>query len=573
MAKIIGGNIVTKILKDAGVDNVFAVTGGHISYMWPMFERAGIKLNVTCNEGMASYAAMGYAQATGKMGVVICTAGPAVTHAITGICDADMYDTPVLFIGGSYGVGDTFAEGLQEYHTVDVLKTCTKDARRCEHTDQIAKYLTNAIKRCNGFNPGPVYLEIPVDVLELTEIEEDNVKYPVNYMANRRTGASPQVVEEIADKLIAAKKPAMLIGEGVQFGAEDMTAFKELAEYLKLPTSVLLTNKGKFFSEADPMFRIGFEAGTEADVILGFNYATDAEFGGWYINPDATFINITTDWDDFGVNEVESHIGVIGHGDVIARQILNCVKEKTAERADRSWADSVWEKTKADFQPLMDEAFDSDMLPIHPARMTHECIKFLNSEEGKEFVYNPCGGDILEWTRVNHRMLMDDAASFPNRLFHGTKFGCIGSQLGELTGVWAATKRPILHTDGDGSFCENFSEVITYAKLGIPVITVLSVNGDYEMIEYAMRMGFPDDPLHTLGSQICQVDGSGFKFSALADLFGGYGEEVYKPEDIVPAIKRAAETGKPAIIAVHTKAGNDVISPVTRDLTIAVLGE
>jgi len=569
MAKAKGFKIVTKVLKDAGVECVFGLTGGHVSFLWPEFEKNGIKVYPVSHESMASYAAMGYAQASGKMGVVIATAGPGVTHAITGIVDADVYDAPVLYIGGAAPASQNLEEQLQEYDTLSILKSCTKSARRCEHVEQIAKYLSVAIRNCQGFNPGPSYLEIPSDILSGDEIDEDSFEYPTNYTANRRTGASPEVVEEIADAIIAAEKPAILLGEGVQYGAQDMTAFKELAEYLKIPTSTLLTNKGKFFSEADPMFRIGFEAAREADVILGFNYALDAEFGLWYINPDAKLISISTDWDDIGLNgPVE--IGVVGHSDIIARQILDCVKTKTEERTDRSWADAVWEKTVADFQPLKEGSFESDMLPVHPARFVNEYIKFLNSEEGKDFILNPCGGDILEWTRVNHRMLMDDAGSFPSRFFHGTKFACIGSQLGALTGVYAATKKPILHVDGDGSFGENFSEIVSYARNGIPVILLISDNSNYNMISAKVRMAYPGAPLVDVANAIKNPDGSRFKYSALAEIVGGYGEEVERPEDIVPALKRAAATGKPSIISVHTSDSNDALSPITLSFAAAL---
>jgi|GEM_PF-1791783 len=568
MANIKGYNIVANILKDAGVECVFGITGGHVSFLWPEFEKLGIKVYAVSHESMASYAAMGYAQATGKMGVVIATAGPGVTHAITGIVDSNIYDAPVLFIGGAAPASQNLHEQLQEYDTLSILKGCTKKARRCENTNQIANYLGISIRNCQGFNPGPVYLEIPSDVLQMTPVDESKVEYPIDYMANRRTGASPAVVEEISDMIINAKKPAILIGEGVQYGAEDMTAFKELAEYLKIPTSTLLTNKGKFFSEKDPMFRIGFEAGMEADVILGFNYAADAEFGQWYINPDAKLISISTDWDDIGLNG-PCAVGVVGHCDVVARQILDCVKTKTAAREDRSWADSVWEKAKADFQETKEKDFGSDRHPIHPARMVNEYIKFLNSEEGQGYILNPCGGDILEWTRVNHRMLMDDAGSFPSRFFHGTKFGCIGSQLGELMGVWAATKKPILHVDGDGSFCENISEMITYAKYGVPVIVLLANNSSYDMIKDHMRNAYPGDDIVDIANAIKPAKGGIFKFSAITGVFDGYGEEVENPEDIVPALKRAAATGMPSIISVNTEASSDVVSPITKSFHAA----
>lgn len=569
MAKVKGFSIVAKILKDAGVECVFGITGGHVSFLWPEFEKLGIKVYAVSHESMASYAAMGYAQVSGKMGVVIATAGPGVTHAITGIVDANIYDAPILYIGGAAPASQNLHEQLQEYDTLSVLKGATKKARRCENAAQIADYLSVSIRNCQGFNPGPVYLEIPSDILQVKTVEEGvDFIYPEKYIANRRTGAAPQVVEEIAEAIINAKKPAMLIGEGVQYGAQDMTAFRELAEYLKLPTATLLTNKGKFFKEEDPMFRVGFEAGTQADVILGFNYACDAEFGQWYINPDAKLISISTDWDDIGLNG-PCEIGVVGHCDVVARQILDCVKTKVAERTDRSWVDTLWEQAQKDFEETKERDFESNRVPIHPARIVNEYIKFLNSEEGKDYILNPCGGDILEWTRVNHRMLMNDAGSFPSRFFHGTKFGCIGSQLGELTGVYAATGKPILHVDGDGSFCENFSEIITYARYNIPVIILIANNSSYDMIKDHMRVAYPGDPLIEVANAIKPGNGGIFKFSALSEVVEGYGEEVDDPEEIVPALKRAAASGKVSIISVHSEASSETVSPITKQFYVA----
>ena len=163
MAEIKGYNIVAKMLKDAGVECVFTITGGHITFLWEEFEKLGIKVHAVSHESMASYAAMGYAQASGKMGVVIATAGPGVTHAITGIVDSNIYDAPVLFIGGAAPASQNLAEQLQEYDTLAVVKPCTKYARRCENAKQIANYLSVCIRHCKGFNPGPVYLEIPSD--------------------------------------------------------------------------------------------------------------------------------------------------------------------------------------------------------------------------------------------------------------------------------------------------------------------------------------------------------------------------------------------------------------------------
>lgn len=102
MAEIKGYNIVAKMLKDAGVECVFTITGGHITFLWEEFEKLGIKVYPVSHESMASYAAMGYAQASGKMGVCnrYCRTGSYARY--NRYRDSNIYDAPVLFIGGAH---------------------------------------------------------------------------------------------------------------------------------------------------------------------------------------------------------------------------------------------------------------------------------------------------------------------------------------------------------------------------------------------------------------------------------------------------------------------------------------
>lgn len=102
--------ISRKKLKDAGVECIFTLSGGHIFRLFHECEKAGIRVLDVKHEGAAAYAAMGYAQVTGKMGVVVATAGPGVTNTLTAIVDSQIYDVPVLLIGGG-GAGKTGAYG------------------------------------------------------------------------------------------------------------------------------------------------------------------------------------------------------------------------------------------------------------------------------------------------------------------------------------------------------------------------------------------------------------------------------------------------------------------------------
>ena len=114
------------------------------------------------------------------------------------------------------------------------------------------------------------------------------------------------------------------------------------------------------------------------------------------------------------------------------------------------------------------------------------------------------------------------------------------------------------------------SEIITYAKLGISVIILLSNNSKYEMIASRVRAKYGDEDMVNIANAIVPAGGGRFKYSALAEIVGGYGEEVDKIEDIVPALKRAAARGGISVISVHTEANMEVISPITASFYTAI---
>lgn len=562
MAKVDGAMIVAKMLKDAGVECIFTLSGGHIYRIFQECEKVGIRVLDTKHEGAAAYAAMSYAQATGKMGVVVATAGPGVTNTLTAIVDSNLYDTPVLLIGGSGSAKQELTETLQDFDVTSIYKQGTKFAKRCMYTNRIPDFLSTAIRACCSPAPGPVYLEIPLDVLEVEQVEESDIKYPSNYMMNTRVAADAETVEAIADMLIAAERPAMLIGEGAQYFAEDMTAFKELAEYLQIPTSVTLTNKGKFFKEDKDLFKMGSFAAPKADVVIGFNFKTDMESGLSFVNPEAKWINVTTNALDIGLNR-SADIGVLAYSDMVARQVLDCIKTKVEKKESSAWLEQISKETW-DFMAELDKtSFNSDRLPMHPARIATEFFNFLNTD-GQEFIHNADGGDCLEWIRPYISLKLDDAGSFPNRFFHGTKFGCIGSQMGAVLGLWAATGKPIIHTTGDGSFGQYVGELITYAKHGMQVIVVISNNQKYAMIKGFGSIATPDED-NDVGQDISLPGGEPFHYEKFAEVWGGYGEHVDDPAEVAPAIKRAMESGKTSIIDVSVIESVDTYSPGTID--------
>lgn len=565
MAKIDGAVVVAKMLKDAGVEKIFTLSGGHIFRIFQECEKLGIEVMDVRTEGSGVYAAMAYAQASNKMGVFVATAGPGVTNVATAVADCKIFDIPLLVIGGGCAEKQVLSETLQEFDTVALMTPCTKWSKRCTRTDRIGDFLATAIRACTGMNPGPAYVEFPMDVLEATYLEEEEIRRPQNYVFTHRSGADPDVIPEIAEALIGAQKPALLVGEGAQFGCKDMSVFAELAEYLQIPTYINRTNKGKCGSEKKPLYRVGQLAAAQADVVLALNVKLDfSEYVG--INKEAKLISVHTNAQWIGLNK-SADIGICAHSDVVAKQILACLREKNAKVEHRPWVDELEAARQTAHKRLDDIYFNNPAAPLmHPACVAREVMAFLN-DAGKEFCQVVDGGDCLLWEITGANYKMDDIGAHPNRFFYGTKLGTIGYGLGAAFGVWAATGRPVLLTMGDGSFGEYVGELYAYAKHGAQIIVLLSNDNNFGMIKgfaLAHAKGENVDIAHILtpADETKQY----FQYEKQAEAWGGHGEVVAEASGIVPALIRAKENGRPSIINVIVDCQEEMFNPGTVDL-------
>ncbi len=556
MARIDGAVITAKMLKEAGVECVFTLSGGHIFRIFQECEKQGIHVYDVRNEMSAAYAAMAYAQASGKMGVVITTAGPGVTNTVTAMVDSKLVSAPVMLIGGAAAVRQELTETLQEYDTVSIMKPLTKWAGRCSRIENLPRYMSTAIRACRGLNCGPVYIEIPMDVLEYETLEEHDVIYPKNYLPNHRTGASPEAVAAIGDMLLSANHPVIMVGDGNQYYVQDKTAFSELAEYLMIPADFGWV-KGHFASEANFLFKLGLPAVAKADLLLLFNYSTELANASDF-SPSARIININTDSTKVGLN-TQVAIGVTAHSDVVARQVLDYVKTKTEQRFDNPWLIELGKEGMAAI-PLLDAmAFQrDDLTPMHPARLANEVQKFVNAE-GAEYCHVTDGGDCLTWEIMGTALKTEDPGAFPGRFFYGTKFAGIGFGFGVALGVYAATKRPILFSTGDGSFGQFIGEMLTYAKHKVPITVLISNDANFGMITAFAQNQTPLEN-NDIGQVIGDCDGNLFRLEKIADAWGGYGEFVTDPEEIYPALVRASQTDKPSIVNVHVICRQDCFS-------------
>src|SRR5919198_1586887 len=185
MADVTGGELVTAVLAREGVRPLFTLCGGHILPIYDASLRDGIQVVDTRHEQAAAHAADAYARLTRGLGVAAVVPGPGVTDAVTGVANAYAARSPLLLIGGASPLALKGMGALQEMEQIALLRPITKGSFTVAETRQIPEVLTTAIRTALSGRPGPVFVEIPIDLL-MTTLEDRLAPIPTAYVHRTR---------------------------------------------------------------------------------------------------------------------------------------------------------------------------------------------------------------------------------------------------------------------------------------------------------------------------------------------------------------------------------------------------
>ena len=539
MSLVDGGALVGKALADAGIEKAFGLCGGHIMPILYGMRNNGIEIIDTRHECAAMYAAIAYIRASGEPAVVVTTAGPGVGNTAAGMMEAQSFGVPLIHIGGAVRLNKRDAGDLQDMDTLDLMATCSKWAKKLTMVERIPEYISMAHRHAtDSRRPGPVYLEMPTDLLH-TKIEEDDVFYPADYNTDAIPFGDPALIDAAAELLANAKRPAALVDDGARFNIGDHAAsVAELSDYLKMPVKVAGNLcRGLFGSEVkNPL--LALEATEKADVVLTLGCRLDWRIGnGARIAKDAKVIQVHTDSRQIGFN-VRVDLGIVGGAGPVASQLVEAVKSKRGKPAAKTWADvpgGSWPEN-------LPGAFHSEGTPIHPARCAAEVMKFL-AKEGRDWNVIRDGGEAGVWLRTGLQVTRQGQ-------IHGTGAnGTIGTGPAMTVGAWAANRKPVLWYTGDGSFGFYTMELDTMEKQGIPVVCVISNDSAWGMIRLQQARDRADEvgEKGQANTELAPLRA----YEKIVSMWDGHGEMVTDPEEIIPAIKRAAANGKPSIVNVQ----------------------
>lgn len=526
MASIHGGQILARALKAEGTDVVFALTGGHILPILDGCVAEGIRVIDVRHEQTAAHAAEAYTRLTGRLGVAAVTAGPGVTDALTGLATADASSTPMLLLGGRHMVRRELAGQLQEMDHMPLVRPVTRWAGTVSTLDRIPEYVATAARHAFAGRGGPVFLDVPMDIL-FDMAPEDAIIWPAGYRLRSRGGADTETLGAIAAAIRGAARPMIFAGAASRGGDNRLS---DLAERMDAPTFTNGPARGSLCHD-HPLLGVWTrsEIMGSADLVLALGVDWDFRTGHGSKLADGTrVVHVDADPTRIGWN-VGIEIGVRADPMTVASQLADV----DLGAVDPGWV-SEFQTAERDAWRRADEQAASDQIPIDPNRFAREVAAFF----GDDAIVAVDGGDIVSTTA---RWL---AISHPGHLLEPGPFGTLG------TGPGYAIAAKVVHPDrhvgivfGDGAFGFNGMEYDTMVRLGLPIVGVVGNDGAWSNVKTLQRMFYPE--------RIVASDLGIRRYERMVEGLGGHGDWVEDPAGIVPALERARASGLPALVNVR----------------------
>jgi acetolactate synthase I/II/III large subunit len=523
---------VARFLKARGVDRVFGLQGGHIQPIWDHVARQGIRIIDVRHEAAAVHMAHAHAELTGVLGVAMVTAGPGVTNTVTAMANASLARAPVLLIGGCTSRPQANMGPLQDIPHVAILQPVTRTSRTARVAEQVMRELDEAVARAMGDmgEPGPVYLEIPTDVLR-TSVP------PRLVLDEWMVTKSPRVMlpdaADIAlavDALWSAQRPLVITGRGARNAGTEIVRLLDASGALYLDTQ-----ESRGLVPADHPAVVGAVRGaamTDADVVVLIGRKLDYQlgYGSPAVFPLARFVRIA----DTAGELIDNRRGqpeIMATTALALRGILEAAGNRRSS-VDAAWAEALRLKHRERMAAasIVKETVGADG-KIHPSAIFDAVAEVADADH----IAVADGGDLLSFARVGlaSRTYMDAGA-----------FGCLGVGVPfAVAAALAFPDRQVISVNGDGAFGINAMEIDTAVRHGARAVFIVSNNAAWNIERYDQEANYGG---RVVGTTLRHSD-----YAAMARALGAHGERVEEPGKLAGALRRALANA-PAVVDVVT---------------------
>jgi acetolactate synthase-1/2/3 large subunit/sulfoacetaldehyde acetyltransferase len=544
MAQMRAGQAVIEALRAEGIEYTFGLVGTTTnSIVTEMYDRSDIRFVDTRHEEGAAFMAYGYARASGKPTVCITTSGPGTINLLTGISLAYKGRAPVLVIAGDVARDYIYRDGSQAFDLVGLFKPITKLALQVNKTERIPEMLHYAFRTALSGKQGPVFLDIPRDLMDGQSIDAAAVVPPETYRAvEDRTEGDPRAIQRAATLLAQAQRPVLLAGGGI-IDADASAEAVALAEFLDMALvpsyghNDVVPNSHRLYV-GPPGGRGAGEAAEalhRADVILALGTRLNQSTTLWndtIITPQSRIVQVDIDAQELGRNYPVA-VGILGDAKAVAQQLLRALQAASpGGRPHPTWRSEV-EALAARRQARLQAELSLSGEPMLPQQVYPELRKVLPRDCMVTIDAGVAQG--LAYDRLHFEL--------PRTMFNYAGQGGLGMGLGVGLGTkLGRPDRPAISLQGDGGFLYTTQELNTAVRWGIPLVSLVLNNGCHGA-EKAQQQRF-------YGGRYIGVDLVNPRFDKLAEVYGARGFYVQRPDEIADAVREALTLSGPSVIEI-----------------------
>jgi acetolactate synthase-1/2/3 large subunit len=562
-------SLVAEFLVEHGVDRVFGLQGGHIQPIWDQLARRGVRIVDVRDEGSAVHMAHAHTELTGQTAVTLVTAGPGVTNTVTAVANASVSRIPLLVIGGCPPIPQSNMGPLQDIPHTAILEPVTRLSRTLRSADQVLREFDEAWARASGDRgePGPVYLEIPTDVLRREVPPALVTPEHLRAKPRRRPQPHPDDVAAVADLIRAASRPAIISGRGARAArgerSDGIDARGERSDRIDAPgersdgihggagTDLirLLDASGAAYLDTQESrglvpdshpaavgsARSAVMRDTDLLITVGRQLDYQLGFGSPAVFPHAKVVRIADTASEL-IDNRRGEVEILAEPGAALGAVADALKD---HQPDTTWRDELkgkHRKRSEEYRQGLHTTEDGSDGHIHPNRI----FGALDALDGDaldlgEAIMIADGGDLLSFARLGITRCA--------RYLDAGAFGCLGIATPfAIAASLAYPDHPVVAVTGDGAFGITATEIDTAVRHGARIVVIVSNNRAWNIERYDQAENYG----LVVGTELADSD-----YAGMARAFGAYGERVSDPADLEDAIRRAL-THAPAVVDVVT---------------------
>ncbi len=524
-----GSQIIVDTLVELGVDTMFGYLGGVVLPLFDKLYDAPIRLIVPRHEQGGCHMADAYARASGKVGVVVTTSGPGACNLVTGLATAMMDSIPVVALTGQVRTELIGNDAFQEADTTGITRPITKHNGIVKDVKDLARTIREAFYIASTGRPGPVLIDIPVDVEVAMAAADGSARMELPGYHVKTKGHAMQI-STAAKAINKSERPLLYVGGGV-VRADASEELDALVQKAHLPVTMTLMGLGGFDqTKPESLDMLGMHGSAYAnyavqncDLLIAVGARFDDRVTGKIKSfaPHAKIIHIDIDPASISKN-VKVDIPVVGDAKLILAELVPQVQYRQRQE---------WFKKIAEWKKKFPFCYDNNSSTIKPQYVIEQ-------------LYRQTAGDAIITTGVGQNQMW--AAQFykfkrPRQLLSSGGLGTMGYGLPAAVGAQAARPEAIVvDVDGDHSFNMTMTELATAVQYNLPIKVCIINNGYMGMVRQWQQLFYNKRYSY---SYLSNPD-----YAAVARALGAGGITCDKKADVSKAIKTMLSEKRPFVV-------------------------